>query len=107
MFSVGLAVGLIALAVAAQDAAASDLACSLNGVQNGGQCRCDAPWKGPTCSILDIKPRPQSSVPAIYGYSPNVSSWGGNVVKGDDGLYHLYVSEMVGGCGLISWGELI
>jgi hypothetical protein len=59
----------------------------------------------PTCSILDIKRRPSGAAPAMYGYSPNVTSWGGNVVAGDDGLYHLYVSEMVGGCGLNTWSQ--
>jgi len=99
-----LAVVAAVAVVVAVEGSAVDLACSLNGRQVSGQCNCDAPWRGVACSQLDIKPRPPSAVPAIYGHSPNVTSWGGNVVKGDDGLYHLYVSEMVGGCGLVSWG---
>jgi hypothetical protein len=56
--------------------------------------------------VLDIKPRPTASraVPGVYGFSPNVSSWGGNIVLDDEGTYHLYVSEMVGDCGLKTWG---
>ena len=37
------------------------------------------------------------------GWSPNVSSWGGSPVKGDDGKWHLFVSEIVNGCGLHYW----
>eukprot|EP00051_Salpingoeca_urceolata_P033452 m.500932 g.500932 ORF g.500932 m.500932 type:complete len:246 (-) comp62516_c0_seq1:406-1143(-) len=36
------------------------------------------------------------------GHSPNVSSWGGNVLH-HDGVYHLWVSEFARGCGLASW----
>lgn len=59
--------------------------------------------------VLDIKRRPTAAatVPGVYGFSPNVSSWGGNVVRDDEGTYHLYVSEMVGGCGLKTWGECL
>ena len=35
--------------------------------------------------------------------SPNISSWGGHVLRGDDGVYHLWVSEFVNGCGLSAW----
>ena len=41
--------------------------------------------------------------PAAYGDIPNVSSWGGGVLRGDDGVYHLWVSEFSHGCGLTSW----
>eukprot|EP00467_Chlorarachnion_reptans_P022158 CAMPEP_0114493586 /NCGR_PEP_ID=MMETSP0109-20121206/4186_1 /TAXON_ID=29199 /ORGANISM="Chlorarachnion reptans, Strain CCCM449" /LENGTH=1380 /DNA_ID=CAMNT_0001670543 /DNA_START=68 /DNA_END=4210 /DNA_ORIENTATION=+ len=32
------------------------------------------------------------------------SSWGGTVVKGPDGMFHMWVSEMAGHCGIVSWG---
>ena len=40
----------------------------------------------------------------MYGYDPNVSSWGGNPVLGDDKKWHLYVAEMRTG-GLVGWGH--
>ena len=42
-----------------------------------------------------------------YGESPNTTSWGGNAIIGDDGLWHLFVSEMADDagnfCGLDTW----
>ena len=39
-------------------------------------------------------------------YGPQgTTSWGGNILLGDDGVYHLYVSAMGGGEGLSSWGS--
>lgn len=90
---------LLLLAGPAQAAGASDLACSLNGVLVGGKCKCDAPWKGAVCAKLDIRPKKKGTPPA-YGFAPNVTSWGGNVIRNDAGSYDLFVSEMVGGCGL-------
>ena len=63
--------------------------CSLNGFVNGaGNCVCNTPWTGSNCSVLARMP----ALPgAAYGVQPNVSSWGGNVLQGDDGLYHMFV----------------
>eukprot|EP01052_Picozoa_sp_SAG31_P055205 SAG31_NODE_15115_length_770_cov_1.067064_1_plen_151_part_10 len=95
------------LSAAASTAAAahSDLACSLNGVLQDGKCACAKPWKGSVCAKLDIKTKKKSAAVPAYGYAPNVTSWGGNVIKNDNGTYDLWVSEMVGGCGLKSWGS--
>eukprot|EP01062_Namystynia_karyoxenos_P073626 TRINITY_DN70433_c0_g1_i1.p1 TRINITY_DN70433_c0_g1~~TRINITY_DN70433_c0_g1_i1.p1 ORF type:complete len:396 (+),score=114.56 TRINITY_DN70433_c0_g1_i1:86-1189(+) len=79
----------------------SDLDCSLNGVCSNAVCQCDSPWAGADCGVLL---RGAAQPGGIYGYSPNVSSWGGDFVKGDDGLYHLYVAEMQTG-GLKGWGS--
>ena len=96
----------------------SNMDCSLNGECNAstGICTCYAPWKTGTsfkeaCNVLDIVPHPNDYVPAYGG--PNrtdtifrnqtVTSWGGNIIKGDDGLYHLWVSRMRDGEGLNSW----
>lgn len=83
-------------------AAQSDLACSLNGALKASKCVCDAPWTGSTCSKLDILPKKTGQLPS-YGFAPNVTSWGGNVIRGDDGTWDMWVSEMIGGCGLKSW----
>eukprot|EP00049_Salpingoeca_infusionum_P001842 m.51412 g.51412 ORF g.51412 m.51412 type:complete len:389 (+) comp11238_c0_seq1:22-1188(+) len=73
--------------------------CLLNGLCIGGTCVCDVPWTGATCGQLGTKPAQPGGA---YGYNPNVTSWGGNMVlyKGE---YHLFVAEMVGGCGLSYW----
>jgi len=39
-----------------------------------------------------------------YGYSPNVTAWGGNPVLVDD-TYHLLVTEIINHCGLCNWGQ--
>lgn len=79
----------------------SDLNCSLNGVCKKAKCECDAPWSGDSCAVMLRK---SSQLGGMYGFSPNVSSWGGNPVKADDGTYHLYVAEMAVG-GLKNWGS--
>ncbi len=38
-----------------------------------------------------------------YGYSPNVTAWGGLPIL-VDGVYHLYNTEIVNHCGLCTWG---
>jgi len=45
-------------------------------------------------------------IPA-YGYSPNVTSWGGNAIFGDDEKYHLFVSEIPGGLSRWTSGSQI
>eukprot|EP01065_Artemidia_motanka_P004619 TRINITY_DN121_c0_g1_i5.p1 TRINITY_DN121_c0_g1~~TRINITY_DN121_c0_g1_i5.p1 ORF type:complete len:406 (+),score=117.13 TRINITY_DN121_c0_g1_i5:59-1276(+) len=95
-----------AVVAAAAAACSTDLDCSLNGVCTGGKCECDAAWNGTACEKFAILPREPGHTPA-YGYSPNVTSWGGGIFKGDDGLYHLFVSEMADDhgnfCGLKEW----
>lgn len=85
----------------------SDLDCSLNGVCTSGVCKCREPWTGSAnCSQLVFLP-----TPTLRGYpNPNAgptwnatSSWGGSAALGDDGLYHLFVSESVNDCPLKLW----
>ena len=97
----------------------TDTDCSLNGVCTGPsgrqRCVCDSPWKDATteaCSVLDVLPHPDDYVPAYGGprtdtafHDQNLTSWGGNIVLGDDGKYHLFVSAMDGGGGLNVWGH--
>eukprot|EP01062_Namystynia_karyoxenos_P040429 TRINITY_DN29489_c4_g1_i1.p1 TRINITY_DN29489_c4_g1~~TRINITY_DN29489_c4_g1_i1.p1 ORF type:complete len:443 (+),score=86.05 TRINITY_DN29489_c4_g1_i1:89-1330(+) len=71
-----------------------------------GECRCELPWSGPQCSVLLRLP----ADPAAGFHSPhddgaprNVSSWGGSVLKGDDGKYHMFAAEMVQSCGIEWW----
>eukprot|EP00937_MAST-01D_sp_MAST-1D-sp2_P000578 g578.t1 len=95
----------------------TDLDCSLNGVCDAatGACACDAPWKDgasgrEACNVLDTLPHPEGYVPAYGGprtdtswHAQALTSWGGNILRGEDGLYHMFVSAMGGGRGLGSW----
>ncbi len=91
----------------------SDWDCSLNGVCQGGVCKCDPAWDdGLNCSKLQslavtVPTAPSCNQPgcAYHGDpSANTSTtWGGSVLKGHDGKYHMYVSEMANHCGLGDW----
>eukprot|EP01059_Diplonema_ambulator_P032387 TRINITY_DN6327_c0_g1_i4.p1 TRINITY_DN6327_c0_g1~~TRINITY_DN6327_c0_g1_i4.p1 ORF type:complete len:380 (+),score=125.87 TRINITY_DN6327_c0_g1_i4:41-1141(+) len=89
---------LLSLASAALSCT-TDTDCWMNGVCANGACRCDMGWKGTNCSLLDLLPAPAIGA---YGYSPNVSSWGGLPLQ-VDGKWHMHVAEMINGCGLASW----
>eukprot|EP01052_Picozoa_sp_SAG31_P011976 SAG31_NODE_690_length_12796_cov_4.634559_8_plen_304_part_00 len=93
-----LVLGAMAVAAAAAVGCRDDEGCSLNGVCASGACHCYAPWAGPSCGTLETLPQPR--VPA-YGGAGN-ASWGGSVVAAG-GAYHLYVSTMTEGCGLLDW----
>lgn len=77
--------------------------CSLNGdCLPGGQCSCRPPWTGSAnCDQLRFLPTP--TAPAYPAPGHNATTWGGSVARGDDGLYHMFVSEMVNNCGLDAW----
>ena len=68
--------------------------CSLNGLCKSGRCMCDAPWSGIRCGVVNVA---AAAPGGAYGWHPNVSSWGGNPVHGDDGKHHLFVAEIPGG----------
>jgi hypothetical protein len=75
--------------------------CFLNGVCTNGACVCDYSWSGATCNTMKFHPAP---VGGAYGFSPNVTSWGGvPVLVGD--TYHLLNTEIVNHCGLCNWGQ--
>ena len=63
---------------------------------------------GPSCGLLGVRPTLRPEGPQIYGWSPNVSSWGGSIVAEDEdseaGLHHLFVAEMAEG-GLVGWAR--
>ena len=79
--------------------------CSLNGQfdVNAG-CVCDAPWTGKHCERLTFEPVDGVRHPgaAVYGWAPNVSSWGGTIFFSVDGRWHMYGTQMKTG-GLVSW----
>lgn len=107
MTPAALVVAALASAVApaeAIDSCQTDLDCSLNGacagVLGSRSCLCSPPWSGFRCGIIV----PGLAKPGgAYGFSPNISSWGGNPVLGEDGLHHMFVAEIPG--GLRNWGH--
>ena len=96
---------LAALAVA--DAIATctdDFSCSYNGACSAaGACLCDAGWQGTACEQLRLLPPTNGSgLDQLHG--PNATStWGGAVLRGDDGTYHMWASEMSRSCGIHRW----
>ena len=82
----------------------ADTDCSLNGVcSKAGNCVCDKPWIGESCDVLDVA---EVSIPQGYGMVPNITTWGGGIIKGDDGKYHMFVSRMTNGCPLNTWTQI-
>jgi len=82
-----------------------DSDCSLNGECRSGSCHCSSGWTGRACTALDILPTPRDSGYKVTNNRRNISSWGGPVLRGEDGIYNMWVSEMENHCGIIAWGE--
>ncbi len=62
---------------------------------------CLRQWGGAQCNVLMFQP---VTFPQGYGMTPNVTSWGGNVIADPSGkLFHLFVAEMVEDCPLQNW----
>ena len=84
----------------------SDIDCNLNGVCSAnGTCTCFKPWGGVSCGELKFLPlTAPASTNGFPGASPNETTWGGNAIL-YDGIYHLFVAEMVNECSLAQWGS--
>lgn len=87
----------------------SEYDCTLSGECQEGVCKCYAGWKGHDCGQLDLLPL-QSELAPAYGRQPTESepglaSWGASIVRDPDDarIWHMYVAEMSGHCGLDSW----
>ena len=79
--------------------------CSHNGECSPvGTCSCTSAWTGEYCEKLRLLPGRRS-----LGYQGKdvdgslLSSWGGAPLRADDGTYHMLVSEMANGAGLLPW----
>eukprot|EP00039_Didymoeca_costata_P021689 m.345194 g.345194 ORF g.345194 m.345194 type:complete len:416 (-) comp25875_c0_seq1:73-1320(-) len=83
--------------------ASSAPSCNRNGVLVNGECHCDSAWRGSTCNTLALGPANGANFGTIYPQTITQSSWGGTISQGDDGLYHLLVSEISQHCGLEAW----
>ena len=77
--------------------------CSHNGECVTGRCNCSAGWIGTTCHQLNFRSGSTSRGLNLWSRTApyrNTSSWGGAVVRGDDGVYHIYAAIMANHCGL-------
>ena len=87
----------------------SDFDCSYNGEcsADGQACVCDAGWTGVACEQLDLLPAVNGSGLDELHVDPSVatptSTWGGSVLRADDGTYHMWASEMTRSCGIHRW----
>ena len=91
----------------------NDHDCSLNGICSqdnsgdslyiGKSCKCDSSWSGKRCETLKLLPATRGARYRGVDNGHNTSSWGGAVVKGIDGRYHLYAAEITEHCGIGAW----
>ena len=82
--------------------------CSHNGVcGKEGTCHCLPQWQGKACDQLNLLPMDKSRPLGYRGANAStgakITSWGGSVLHGDDGLWHLYAAEIAGECGMNVW----
>ena len=89
---------LLALQCCAASTCQTDEDCNLNGRCTAGTCACAPAWQGPRCERMALLPARRSSDFAEEG----VSTWGGSIVY-RNASWHMYVSEMLGSCGITSW----
>jgi hypothetical protein len=79
--------------------------CSFNGKCSKGFCACYPQWMGRHCGQLNLVPTARDA--GLQTREPSTgeraSSWGGSVVRGDDGVYHMYAAEMTHHCGIVVW----
>ena len=79
--------------------------CSLNGVCSHGSCNCRPQWNGLRCETLVLRPATRGAGYRGVDGGANTSSWGGAVLRSDDGRYHMWVSEITEHCGIGTWAQ--
>eukprot|EP00466_Bigelowiella_natans_P014949 jgi/Bigna1/126235/aug1.2_g943 len=83
-----------------------DRDCVYNGRCVDTKCACDPAFKGETCNEFNFEPLNSKGMGSglrtvIEG--DQLSSWGGSVIRADDGTYHMWAAEMVNGTGIKAW----
>lgn len=82
----------------------TDADCYLNGRCVGGRCQCYTGWTGLHCGQFDFVPTPPTPLGGkAYPPEADSSTWGTSVIKGRDGLFHMFTSGILGKCGLAVW----
>jgi hypothetical protein len=81
--------------------------CSFNGECNGGVCDCIPQFKGERCDVFNFLPvntvRGSGLRSVNVSTGEQVSSWGGSVLLGEDGSFHMWAAEMTYSTGIKSW----
>ena len=78
--------------------------CSYNGAcTDGGVCECYPQWMGKYCGQLNLVATDADAGLQSHDAGGRVSSWGGSVVRGEDGLFHMFAAEMTNNCGIVVW----
>lgn len=99
---------LILSVIAASSSCSTEKDCNYNGKcasQTSG-CTCTPQWRGAACDELSLLPASHSDPLGYRGHHTKggrVTSWGGSVIIGDDGEYHMYAAQIEGNCGMNVW----
>ena len=76
---------------------ATDVDCFLNGICIAGTCSCHAGWTGIHCGQFDFLPTPPGPLGGkAFPPEADSSTWGTSVIKGRDGLFHMYLLCLLG-----------
>lgn len=87
-------------------ACVDDSDCSFNGKCAAAACACDDAWTGGQCDRFNFAPLSNNTGRGLRTREQNgtySSSWGGSVLLGEDGLYHMWASEMTYSTGIKAW----
>lgn len=81
--------------------------CSLNGKCGAADntCACRPAWKGHRCELLNLGVPTRGAGYRGTDGGHNTSSWGGAVLKGPTGKYHMWAAEMTEHCGIGTWQQ--
>jgi len=82
-----------------------EMDCSLNGACVSGTCHCRPQWSGHRCETLELVPATRGTGYRGVDGGANTSSWGGAVLRDDDGKYHMWAAEMTEHCGIGAWAQ--
>jgi hypothetical protein len=83
--------------------------CGFNGKCTGGTCECYPQWRGAQCEQLALLPteRTLGYQPVMWPSAPpgfrNATTWGGQAIRHDDGVYHMWAAQMTNNCGIWAW----
>lgn len=68
-----------------------------NGACIDNRCVCTPGWQGITCAEVSFVPGAQRA------YNESLWTWGGSIVRDDDGRVHMFSSEMTNHCGIMHY----